>query len=72
MEIIRKTVPTDGDIKKAIELRTSECFGAMNIVNALAGIETDAWYLVRHYTLAELKAEAEKRGIVFKEVSTHE
>jgi len=67
MEIVRVVEPTNGDVIEAIRIRTSECFGALNIANALGGEETASWYLIHHYTLEQLKEEAQRRGLVFTE-----
>jgi len=63
--ITRESKISDDDIIEAIGIRTAECFGAMNIANAFAGVETDSWYAIRHYSLDELKKEAIERGISF-------
>ena len=56
MKITREDVASIDDIREAIKLRSSECFGAMNIVHALhRGEETNAWWLIHHYTLDELR-----------------
>jgi len=66
MEIVKKIKPSDKEIIEAIRIRTSECFRAMNIANAIAGYETNEWYLCRNYSLEELKEEAGKRGLEIK------
>jgi len=58
------------DLIKAIELRASECFPAMNIANALGGSETIAWRLVRSSSLSELIEEAISRKIELKEIKS--
>ncbi len=63
MKIARETEPTNSNIIEAIRIRTAECFGAMNLANTFGGTETDEWYLIRHYTIEQLKGEAQKRGI---------
>ena len=54
---------TDADLRKAIELRCSACFGAMNVANAVAGRETVPWRIVRDFALRALLAEAQERGL---------
>ena len=66
MEIHKKTPPTEAEISEAIQIRTSECFGALNIANALGGSETNSWYLIRNYTLEQLKEEATTMGLAFR------
>jgi len=66
MKIVKEMEPLDSDIIEAIEIRTSECFGAMSIANAIAGYQSDSWYLIRNYSLDELKEEAKKRGLKIK------
>lgn len=63
------TVPVnDGVLMKAIELRISECFGAMNIANALGGSGSPEWDLVRKHRLPEMVADALDRGLPVKEL----
>lgn len=63
LEEIVKTPVSDAALIKAIELRCSECFPAMNIANALAGYETIEWKIVRAFSLVDMVREARKRGI---------
>jgi len=63
MKIVKEMEPLDSDIIEAIKIRTSECFGAMSIANAMAGYQSNSWYLIRNYSLDELKEEAKKRGL---------
>ncbi len=65
MEIMRNVKPTNDDIAEAICIRTSECFGALRMANALAGYETNTWHLIRHYSLENLKEEATQRHLSF-------
>lgn len=60
----------DKDLIHAIELLISECFGAMNIANALGGIETKPWKIVRSSSLVELVKEAVNRKINLKELKS--
>ena len=54
---------TNNVLRAAIELRMSDVFPAMNIANALGGLQTDVWKIVRQYGLDELIAEALDRGL---------
>lgn len=54
---------TNEDLKTAIENRASPCFSAMNICNALGGIQTNDWKLNRKFKFSELVAEAKNRGM---------
>lgn len=56
---IEITLPVDDRIlRKAIELRMSDVFPAMNIANALGGYPSKEWDLCRRYNLTTLVAEA--------------
>ncbi len=57
MTTITKPV-SDADLKEAICLMVSECFGAMCIANALGGSPSVPWEIVRKHRLAELVADA--------------
>ena len=57
------TPVSDAELLHAIELRCSECFGAMNFANALGGSETTEWKLVREYSFLVMVDEAIKRGL---------
>lgn len=50
-------------LRKAIELRISSCFTAMNIANSIGGSPSPEWDLVRKYSLPELVADALDRGM---------
>ncbi len=54
---------TDDSLTNAIELLCSPVLGSLNMVNALGGLQTDAWRLVREVPLAQLIDEAHERGI---------
>jgi hypothetical protein len=54
---------SDADLRKAICLKLSECFGAMNIANAIGGTPSVAWTVARQHRLAELVADALDRGL---------
>lgn len=54
---------SDGDLRKAIELRISECFPALDFANALAGAQDTPWQLLRKYNFIELIDEAKARGL---------
>ena len=47
----------DYNLRKAVELRISACFLAMNMANAFGGTEDLTWKLVRNSTLIELVEE---------------
>lgn len=53
----------DATLQKAIELRISECFGALNIANALGGHQSLEWQVVRAFTPRELFDEARARKL---------
>ncbi len=55
-------IPTDEELKQAIEIRFSSCFSAMNVANAFSGTETVAWRLAR-LNAADLIFEARKRNL---------
>ena len=55
--------PTDTELKDAIALRCSKCFGALNIANALGGDDSIPWKLVRTYSLVDLIQEAQARKL---------
>ena len=50
-------------LQKAIELRISGCFPAMNVANSIGGSPSPEWDLVRKYGLDELVADALDRGM---------
>ena len=54
---------SDASLIKAIELRCSECFPAMNLANQLGGYPSTEWEIVRTYSLVDMVREANKRGI---------
>ena len=57
----------DAALKKAIQLLISECFGAMNIANALGGSQTPEWEVIHGGNkVSEIFAEAKKRGMDLK------
>lgn len=60
------TPVSDKDLQKAIELRISECYGAMSIANALGGSRSIPWDLARNHRLPELVADALDRGLDLK------
>jgi hypothetical protein len=64
-------IPTDSEIQKAIELRSSRVFPAMDVANTLAG-DTSAvhWRLIREYTFTDLIEEAMNRNLDFDEFRT--
>jgi hypothetical protein len=62
IEMIALEVKNDV-LQKAIELRISGCFTAMNIANSLGGSPSDEWSLVRRYSLPEMVADALDRGM---------
>lgn len=53
----------DSEIRSAIELKCSACYGAMSVANALGGSQTADWRLARRYKLVDLIAEANRRGL---------
>lgn len=57
------TPVSDADLLHAIELRCSECFGAMNFANALGGSKSVPWELVRTYSFLDLVDKAIERGL---------
>jgi len=61
IELIRPI--TDAELLKAIKIRQSETFPALNIANAFAGAQTIEWQLIRKYSLNDLLAEANQRGL---------
>lgn len=61
-------VSNDSEIVDAISLMASEAFGAMRLMNALAGKDDGKWRLAHNYSLKELIDEAEKREIDFAEI----
>lgn len=63
LEKIVQTPVSDAALIKAIELRCSECFPAMNIANALGGSPSIEWEIVRTFSLVDMVREARKRGI---------
>ena len=63
LEEVVKTPVSDSALLKAIELRCSECFPAMNIANGLAGAQTIEWKIVRSFSLVDMVREARKRGL---------
>lgn len=68
MEVKRPV--TDAVLREAIEIRISECFGAMSIANAIGGREDDVWRLIRQVSLVEMIAEALDRGLPVREFKT--
>jgi len=63
LEEVVKTPVSDSALLKAIELRCSECFPAMNLCNSLGGLQTIEWKVVRAFTLVDMVREARKRGL---------
>lgn len=63
---ISQPVP-DSVLRKAIELRISQCFGAMNMANALGGSPSPEWDVARSHRLPELVADALDRGLPVRE-----
>jgi hypothetical protein len=61
IELIRPI--TDAELLKAVEIRRSKTFPALNIANALAGAQTEVWQLIRKYSLNELLEECKMRGL---------
>ena len=61
---------SDSAVVEAVQIRCSRVFPALNIANAFAGAETDAWWAIRTYSLVELLAEADRRGISFAGVKS--
>jgi len=63
------------DLRKAIELRFSRCFPALNLANALGGYQSAPWQAVREFTPVQLIADAVERGVPLDELEcavTHE
>lgn len=54
---------TDQNLKDAIAIRCSPCFGALNVANALGGSETTEWALIRTFSAVAIVKEIEARGI---------
>lgn len=57
------TPANDLDLQKSIELKCSECYGAMSIANAIGGTPSRDWHIARKFKLADLIAEAGRRGL---------
>lgn len=51
------------DLARAIELACSPVLGALNMANAIGGLQTDAWRLVREFSLVQLIDEAISRDV---------
>jgi len=62
MMLLTKPVRTE-DVVHAIELACSPVLGSLSMANALGGLQTDTWQLVRTFTLAQLIDEANERGV---------
>lgn len=56
-------VYTDGDLLKAIEILSAECYGAMSFANALGGEATIPWQILRNNSWTEIVNEAVARGL---------
>lgn len=56
------------DLCEAIALCCSPVFGALNMMNALGGAQTDAWNAVRTFTLEQLIDEAAQRDLDLSEL----
>lgn len=56
---------TKEDVQKAIEIIGSECFGALQMCNAIGGRRTPEWELVHNNTWAEVVAEGKSIGLDF-------
>lgn len=67
MRILEREVTTpvsDVGIIAAILLKSQACFGSLMFCRGLGGgFDAEEWYLARTYTLKELVAEADERGI---------
>ena len=63
IEEVVRTFVTDDNLIRAIKLRSSECFTAMNIANQLGGSPDAAWNVVRTFSFLDMIREARKRGI---------
>lgn len=61
---IELTLPVSNEtLRRAIELRMSDCYPAMSIANALGGTPSNSWAIARKYRLALLVEEAIDRGL---------
>ncbi len=54
---------TDADVKEAISLKCANCYGALNMANAMGGADSVPWKLCRLYPLKDLLDDASRRGI---------
>ena len=52
-------------IKKAVEIISSECAGAMAFANALGGAQTEEWEIIHNNKKADIVAAARERGLDF-------
>ena len=62
MITLAKPVRTE-DVIQAIELACSPVLGALSMANAIGGLQTDAWRLVREVSLVALIDEASARDV---------
>jgi hypothetical protein len=62
-QVVTKPIQ-DGDVIKAICLRSSACFGTLLMLRSIGGDFNDPeWYLAKKYTLKELIDEADRRNL---------
>lgn len=66
MITLAKPVATE-DVVEAIQILCSPVFGTLNALNALGGVQTDVWRLVREFTLGQLIDEAVRRDVDLSE-----
>lgn len=63
LETITKLVPKNEDLIHAIAIRICRPFPALNLANALGGMETVEWKIIRKFSIQEMINEARERGI---------
>lgn len=68
LKLTQEVDVADKDLIEAIAIRYSECFGALNIVNAISGHESCAWQLIRSFSGLQLLEEARERGICVENI----
>ena len=59
----RRQEVTDDHIRRAIELKCANCYGALSFANALGGSKDVVWLLCHAFPLKDILVEADRRGI---------
>lgn len=64
-----KTTFKKEDIKKAIEILASECYGAMSMCNMIGGIQSPEWEILHNNTWTDIVNEGISHGLDFDKMT---